>query len=212
MEACQTRRVCLSREDVKDPRETETPAGSADIASLLERVQAGDREAFMTVIRLYERKVFVLAYSILRNREDALDAVQETFLRLYQKAGLYKPGRPFQAWLMEMAKNISIDSYRKHRQKQREWESSTPVEDIPIASGDRDSDSTASDLRSAFARSVKSLAERQRLVFILRHHSGLQFQEISEAMKISIGTAKSLHFKAVRNLRRRLAPELGMQP
>ena len=86
--------------------------GAAEIASLLERIQAGDREAFMTIIRLYQQKVFVMAYSILRDREDALDAVQETFLRLYQKAGLYKPGKSFQGWLLQMAKNISIDSYR----------------------------------------------------------------------------------------------------
>ncbi|MBP1660879.1 MAG: DNA-directed polymerase subunit sigma, partial [Candidatus Aminicenantes bacterium] len=58
-------------------------AGAAEIASLLERIQAGDRDAYMTIIRLYQKKVFVMAYSILRDREDALDAVQETFLRLY---------------------------------------------------------------------------------------------------------------------------------
>src|SRR5512147_1611263 len=104
--------------DVSADRE----AGAAEIASLLERIQAGDREALMTIIRLYQQKVFVLAYSILRDREDALDTVQETFLRLYQKAGLYKPGKPFQGWLLQMTKNISIDHYRKHRKKRREWE------------------------------------------------------------------------------------------
>jgi len=193
---------------------SEVPKGpgveAAEIASLLERVRDGDREAFMTVIRLYQQKVFVMAYSILRDREDALDAVQETFLRLYQKAGLYKPGNSFQGWLLQMAKNISIDSYRKHRRKRREWETSKPVEEIPVAVEDRNGDSSASDLRAAFSRSVDKLAERQRMVFVMRHYNELQFNEISEAMQISVGTAKSLHFKAVQNLRKRLAPVLGM--
>jgi RNA polymerase sigma-70 factor (ECF subfamily) len=195
--------------DVSATREAE----AVQIGVLLERIQAGDRDAFMTVIRLYQEKVFVLAYSILRDREDALDVVQETFLRLYQKAALYRPGHSFQGWLLQMAKNISIDSYRKHRRKRREWETTTPLDEVRVAAEpDRDGDSSASDLRRAFARSVDTLAERQRMVFVMRHYNELKFDEISEAMKISIGTAKSLHFKAVQNLRKRLAPVLGIEP
>ena len=112
-----------------------------------------------------------------------------------------------------MAKNISIDSYRKHQRKRREWETTKPIDEIPVAAEPaRDGDSAAADLRSAFARSVETLAERQKMVFIMRHYNELQFNEISEAMKISIGTAKSLHFKAVQNLRKRLAPVLGIEP
>jgi len=195
---------------MEEPRDAEVRTEPAEISSLLERIQQGDREAFMTIIRLYQQKVFVMAYSILRNREDALDAVQETFLRLYQKAGLYKPGNSFQGWLLQMAKNISIDSYRKHRKKRHEWETSKPLEEIPVAAEDRASDSVASDLRSAFSRGVDKLAERQKMVFVMRHYNELPFNEISETMRISVGTAKSLHFKAVRNLRKWLAPELGM--
>src|SRR5512139_587964 len=191
---------------------TQREAEAAAIADLLERVQGGDREAFMTVIRLYQQKVFVMAYSILRDREDALDAVQETFLRLYQKAALYRPGSSFQGWLLEMAKNISIDSYRKRRKKRQESETGRRVEEIPIPFEDRGGDSAASDLRSAFTRSVETLAERQRMVFVMRHYNELAFNEISEVLKISVGTAKSLPFKAVQNLRKRLAPVLGMEP
>jgi RNA polymerase sigma-70 factor, ECF subfamily len=185
---------------------------AAEIAALLDRVQRGDREAFMTVIRRYQQKVFVMAYSILRDREDALDAVQETFLRLYQKAGTYRPGSSFQGWLLQIAKNVSIDSYRKRRRAKQDHETSRPIEEIPVAVEDRAGDSAASDLRSAFNRSVETLAERQRMVFVLRHYNELAFNEISETMRISVGTAKSLHFKAVQNLRKRLAPVLGMQP
>ena len=84
-------------------------------------------------------------------------------------------------------------------------------EEIPLAAEDKASDSVASDLRSAFSRSVEKLAKRQKIVFVMRHYNELQFNEISEAMRISVGTAKSLHFKAVRNLRKWLTPDLGMQ-
>jgi RNA polymerase sigma-70 factor, ECF subfamily len=182
-----------------------------DLPLLIERLQDGDREAFMTVVRFYQQKVFVMAYSILRNKEDALDAVQDTFLRLHQKSGTFKPGHNFQGWLLEIAKNVSIDHYRKHRQKSREWEVSKPVDEIPVAVEDRSTDSRDSDLRSAFAGCVEKLAARQKMVFMLRHYNELQFNEISEALEISVGTAKSLHFKAVRNLRKWLTPELGVE-
>src|SRR4030066_2183299 len=121
-----------------EPRDAEVKSEPAEIGALLKRIRDGDREAFMTIIRLYQQKVFVMAYSILRDREDALDAVQETFLRLYQKAGLYKPGNSFQGWLLQMAKNISIDSYRKHQMKRRGWETSEPLEGIPGAGEGRE--------------------------------------------------------------------------
>jgi RNA polymerase sigma-70 factor (ECF subfamily) len=194
--------------DVPERLESE----AAEIAALLDRIQQGDREAFMTIIRRYQQKVYVMAYSILREREDALDAVQETFLRLYQKAGLYRAGSSFQGWLLQIAKNISIDCYRKRRRTKQDHETSKPIEEIPLAVEDRAGDSAAADLRAAFSRSVETLAERQRMVFVLRHYNELPFNEISEAMWISIGTAKSLHFKAVQNLRKRLAPVLGIEP
>lgn len=186
-----------------------TRMDAAEIGPLIERIREGDREAFMAIVRLYQQKVFVMAYSILRDKEDALDVVQETFLRIYQKIGQYKPDRPFQGWLIQIAKNLSIDHYRKNRRKRLEFETSRPLDEIPVAIEDRASDSGASDLRCAFSRCVNKLAERQRMVFVMRHYNELPFQEISEAMDISVGTAKSLHFKAVRNLRKWLVPHLG---
>jgi RNA polymerase sigma-70 factor (ECF subfamily) len=198
-------------ETLDNDRHVSPAAEPREIASLLGRIQKGDREAFMTIVRLYQQKVFVMAFSILRNKEDALDAVQETFLRLYQKSGAYRPGRNFQAWLLEIAKNISIDYYRKHRQKGREWETVRPLDEIPVAVEDRSSDSRDSDLRSAFSRCVEKLAAKQKMVFVMRHYNELQFHEISDALRISVGTAKSLHWKAVQNMKKMLTPYLGME-
>lgn len=165
----------------------------------------------MTVVKAYQQKVFVMAFSVLRNKEDALDAVQETFLRVYQKSGTYRPGHSFQGWLLEIAKNVSIDYFRKHRQRRREWEVSKSLDEIPVPVEDRSLDSRDSDLRSAFSHCVEKLAAKQKMVFMMRHYNELQFNEISEALRISVGTAKSLHFKAVRNLRKWLTPYLGME-
>ena len=182
-----------------------------DIRILLERAVEGNRQAFKDIISLYQQKVFLLAYSILRNREDALDVVQETFMRLYQKLDAYEKERNFQAWLLQIAKNLSIDYYRKHHARRRELESDRSVEDLHLAAGDHRSNPASSELRRVISACLEKLGERQRLIFVMRHFNGLEYREIAQILGISVGTVKSLHFKAVRNLRNWLSPQLGMQ-
>jgi len=183
-----------------------------DISALLARAGEGDRQAFKAIVSLHQPRVFLLAYSILQNREDALDVVQETFMRLYQKLGAYEQGRNFQAWLLQIAKNLSIDYYRKHRGRRREMECEKSVEELRLAANDHASNPESSELRHVISRNLDRLGERQRLIFVMKHFNGLEYREIAQVLGISVGTVKSLHFKAVRNLRHWLSPQLGMQP
>ncbi len=180
------------------------------VALLVERVRAGDRDAFLTIVRTYQQKVFMMAYSMLRNREDALDVVQETFFRLHQKIGTYRPGSGFQAWLLQIARHLAIDYYRKHLHNDREHASGLSPEEARAATEPNPAAERASDLRQVLSRGVGRLAERQQRVFVLRHYEELQFHEIAESLGISVGTAKSLHFKAVQNLKKWLTPYLGV--
>ena len=153
----------------------------------------------------------MLAYSILRNKEDAMDIVQETFMRLYQKLDVYEQEGNFRGWLLQIAKNLCIDYYRKHYARRREMESEKPLDELVLVSSDRSSNPLSSDLRRTVSRGLEQLADRQRLVFVMKHYNGLDYREIAEILNIRLGTVKSLHFKAVRNLRRLLGPQLGME-
>jgi RNA polymerase sigma-70 factor (ECF subfamily) len=62
---------------------------------IIDRVKKGDKEAFNMLIRIYQQKIFKLAYCYLQNREDAMEIVQETFLRVYQKIKQFKKGSNF---------------------------------------------------------------------------------------------------------------------
>jgi len=181
-----------------------------DIHALVREIQNGNREAFMTIVGAYQQRVFVMAYSMLRNKEDALDVVQETFLRLFQKAGQFKEGCNFQGWLLRIAKNLSVDYYRKNYRKRREFESPKSLDELQVAAEPAPASSSSGEMRDVFFRGIDKLAGRQRMVFVLRHVDELQFNEISETMNISVGTVKSLHFKAVQNLRKWLRPYMGI--
>ncbi len=194
------------------PRMEETRrTNHEDIRILLGRAVEGDRQAFKDIVSLYQQKVFLLAYSILQNREDALDVVQETFMRLYQKLDAYEREGNFQAWLLQIAKNLSIDYFRKHHSRRRDIESGRSVEDLNPAASDYRSNPESSELRRVISRCLERLGERQRLIFVMRHYNGLEYKEIAQILGISVGTVKSLHFKAVRNLKHWLSPQLEMQ-
>jgi RNA polymerase sigma-70 factor (ECF subfamily) len=176
------------------------------VCQLVERLKKGDREAFMAIIRLYQRKVFLLAYSYFHNSEDAMDIVQETFLRLYQKTNLFQKGRDFQNWLLQIAKNLCIDYYRKHYGRDRELRRDKSIEDWDCSIGETDNAQSSSDIRRIFSECLKGLTEKQRMIFVMKHYNNLEYLEIAQIMRISVGTVKSLHFKAVQNLRALMTP------
>ena len=182
-----------------------------EIYALVEKIKEGDREAFMTLTSLYQKKVFLLAYSFFRNREDALDIVQETFLKLYQKISLFRRGENFQNWLLQISKNLCIDRYRKDFGKNKDLQSGIPVEEMNISSHNSPDPYLSSDLKRIFSTCIKKLAERQRMIFVMKHYNQLKYKEIAQILGISLGTVKSLHFKAVQNLRGLVAPYLGGQ-
>jgi len=190
------------------PMLEERAVRNEDIHALVERIKEGDRGAFMTVTRLYQKKVFLLAFSFFRNREDALDIVQETFLRFYQKVHMFQKEKNFQNWLLQIAKNLCIDYYRKHHSKQIEFENERDIENMSHPQ-QKDNEFRSIDLKQIFSRSLKKLTQKQRMIFVMKQYNQLKYTEIAQILDISVGTVKSLHFKAVQKLRAAVTPYLG---
>jgi RNA polymerase sigma-70 factor (ECF subfamily) len=174
---------------------------------LARRIKEGDKEAFMKLVGLYQQKVFVLAYSMVREREDAIDLVQETFLRLYEKINSYRPGENFSAWLMKIARNICIDFIRRQKARKKESLDQLGTERLDLA--DQSEDPARFNPGEIISQAVALLPAKQQAVFILHHYQELKYEEIAAELNISAGTVKSLHYKAVRKLRKLLARPLG---
>lgn len=182
-----------------------------DPIRLVERIQAGDREAFTLITQKYQKKVFMLAYSFFRNREDALDIVQETFLRLYNKVQLYKQENDFQNWLLQIAKNLCIDAYRKNRNHSQQNRQDRNMDDMKLALPDPDGFMRISEIRQIVSRCLDQLSDRQRSVFVMKHFNQMDYREIAQVLDVALGTVKSLHFKAVQRMRTLMNPYLGRQ-
>ena len=179
---------------------------NGDVYVLLEKVKKGDREAFVAITRLYQRKVFVLAYSFFRNKEDALDIVQETFLRVYQKIDMFKKGRNFQNWLLHITKNLCIDFYRKRQSMEHNLNKGTDISELNVRDPQASETHEASDISSLLSACINRLSEKQRMVFVLKQYNQLEYREIAQILNVATGTVKSLHFKAAQNLRTLVSP------
>jgi len=192
------------------PQPTDSRVSPDAIVPVIRRIRSGDRDAFVTLTRLYQQKVFVLAYSFFRNKEDALDLVQDVFLRIFEKIDSFQEDRNFEAWLLQVAKNLCIDRYRKTRGR-REMESDNRVDELPLADNRSPDAGRSSDLKAVLSQSVNRLADRQKTIFLMRHVNQMGNEEIARVLNISTGTVKSLHFKAIRRLRTLMSPHLGCQ-
>lgn len=171
---------------------------------LISRFQEGEAEAFDRLMALHTDKVFALAWGVLQNREDAMDAAQEVFIKLHSSLGRFSPSDNLNAWLYRVCLNHCIDRKRRAR-----WTSAEMSDDDwERLQGSQNEEpefrACQSEMGRIIRKAVDQLPERQRLVFILRHYRLLSINEIGEAMGCTPGAVKAHLSRATANLRDRL--------
>lgn len=163
-----------------------------DLDTLLERCRQGDDLAWEALIRKYQGRVFGLAFHYMRDREEARDAAQEIFIRVYQRLDSLKEGQAFLPWMLRLARNSCIDRLR--RLKVRTPEIAVPVEDGPqIPSGDlTPEENSILDARQGLLyRALGELSEKNREIILLKDIQELKLEEIAEMLALPLGTVKS---------------------
>ena len=180
-----------------------------EVCALITRIREGDQEAFMALTRLYQKRVFIVAYSFFHNKEDAMDIVQDTFLKVYQKIHLFQEGRSFQNWLIQITKNLCIDLYRRQTKKENPISRDMDISEMNLSDHEEPDCYRAADLRGLFKECLGQLTEKQRLIFVMKHYNNMKYTEIAEILDVALGTVKSLHFKAVQNLKTLMTPYMG---
>ncbi len=165
-------------------------------AALISRCQQGDQEALKQIFELYHNKIYRVAYGVLRQREEALDIVQEVFIKLFRSIKNFKGRSRFSTYLYRMAVNTAIDHLRKagkpHLSSLDQEEGYQPAEE-PERRPDRIF--LYKELEGKVNEALNELPVDQRTAVVLREVEGLSYQEIAETMKSSIGTVMSrLHY------------------
>lgn len=183
--------------------------GTADLtwtADIVQRVRAGDVDAFGQIVKGYERRVFALTVMILRNREGADDVTQDAFVRAFERLDLYDVRRPFYPWLATITMRLSRNWLARHSPGARR---ETPIQ--PESSAYASAAPAALDVLVAedegrhLWRLVERLPLGERTAVVLHYRQELSVSEVASAIGVTAGTVKTLLFRARQHLRASLA-------
>lgn len=178
--------------------------------NLVKRARNKDQEAFRLLVERYQRKVFGICIGMVRNRDDAMDMVQETFIKIYRNIDRFQGNSAFYTWIYRITTNVCIDFLRKQkRQKTVDYDDTLGHN----TSGDEESVLLPSrlglnparvlgrkELMEKLREALAGLSDNHRQVIVLREVQGLSYQEIADVADISIGTVMSRLHHARKNI------------
>lgn len=181
---------------------------------LMVRYKRGDRDAFIELVRRYERAIFNFARRYVISREGAADVTQETFLRVVKRSTDFRHESRLSTWLFSIARNLCVDELRKRRHRSHvslEQPNGNGEElkarlSAPSSPHTLDGERGAAnrEMQQAIASAVDELPDDQREVFLLRQLGGVPFSEIASMTQSNENTVKSRMRYALDHLRERL--------
>ncbi|MFC0561909.1 sigma-70 family RNA polymerase sigma factor [Halalkalibacter alkalisediminis] len=155
--------------------------------------QKGNDKAFLNLFQQYEEDIYRMAYVYVKNKEDALDIVQEVAYQSFKKINTLKKPEYFKTWLIKITMNCATNVVRKNQKVvhlKPEYEGLIGVEneDIPLSISLQDL--------------IEALEDDEKSIVLLRFYHNHTFKEISELLEIPLGTAKSVLYRALDKLRK----------
>ena len=181
-----------------------------DDFTLIRSIQAGDLQAFESLVRRYQRQVANLIYVTMGGRDDVEDIAQEVFIRVYRSLPKFKFDASFFSWLYRITMNLCIDEIRKRKIRrvlsldyltEDTLEKSRKSKDYTMASDSVLTEEKRQVIQSALQR----LTPEHREVLVLREYQDLSYNEIAETLDLQLEAVKSRIFRARMELKNLLS-------
>ena len=189
----------------------ETPVSDHELVT---RAQQGSEKAYRELLGRFQRPVFSIIYRMIRDREQAEDLAQETFVRVFNNIDRYDPRYKFSSWIFKIATNLTIDWIRRKELNtvsidgSRNAVTAEQIEatSITIASQDENPEELleAKELGEEIERAIGRLRPEYRTAILLRHVDGREYQEIAEILSLPLGTVKTYIHRGRNELREQL--------
>ena len=172
--------------------------------ALLKRIAKGEQASLEELIRRHERRLYQLAYRLLKDPLETEDALQEVFLKAYEHAGRFQPISTVKAWLNRITANHCLNRLRE-RVPQDSLDDEDKAPQLPSLTANPLEALEESDLARRLEGLLEALPEYQRRALILKRFGDLSYQEIGEIMGTSPGAVDGLIKRARQFLRKALA-------
>ncbi|UDK95936.1 sigma-70 family RNA polymerase sigma factor [Lysinibacillus sphaericus] len=159
---------------------------------LVKRAQKGNDKAYVMLFQQYEADIYRMAFVYVKNKEDALDLVQEVAYQSFKKISTLKKPEFFKTWLMKITINCALNLINKNKKViplNSNLDKIMRTEDEDIA------------LTLSLNKLIDTLQEDEKSVILLKYYDDRTLKEISEILDIPLGTAKSVLYRALDKLR-----------
>jgi len=180
-------------------------------AALVRKAQQGDMDAFESLVRKYQQRVYALCRRLTGAHQSADDLAQETFIKAYCALGRFDAQWPLYPWLRRIALNTGLN-YLKARKRERPLlEGALGARRMPFTAPAENPEEQLerAEFEARFERAVASLPADQRSVFVLRFHESMSYEEISRTLDLPIGTVMSRLNRARQKLKSLLTDSLA---
>lgn len=172
-------------------------SGAWEVACI-SQTQGGHPEAFNPIVAHYAPRIRAYLYRMLRNREEAEDLTQETFLKAFRGLARFDPERPFKAWLYTIATNTGLNAIRGQQRKGVQVELDPELAALPTGNG------LAPDAGEQLEIALATLTPRALQLITLHYHEGFSLQEVGAVLGMSEGAAKAALCRARQELRTKM--------
>ena len=186
-------------------------AAAIDDVGLVHASKSGDIAAFEELVKRYDNKLLRIAQHVTHNLEDAQDAVQEAFLKAFQKLEQFQENSKFSTWLVRIAINQSLMKLRKQHRKSEvsidqgfQPEQAVLSQEIADRAPNPEERCRTSELRKLLINALQELRPSLRVVFVLRDIEGFSTEQTAEALNLTQAAAKTRLLRARLQLRQRL--------
>lgn len=171
---------------------------------MLKNFLQGDRQSFDMLVRQYLQPVYSFIYRFVQDKQNAEDLTQEVFVKLWKNAKKFNPEKNFKTWLFSIAKNTSLDFFKK---KKTVPFSHIEKEIMPDPAPLPDEIFKNTELSNKLNSILKKLPLNYRMVVFLRYNDHMKFREIAEILDEPLNTIKNRHLRALKKLKKILAPK-----
>jgi RNA polymerase sigma-70 factor (ECF subfamily) len=188
------------------------PSAPSD-EQLLTRFAAGERAALEELFRRYRLPAYRVALRLLGHEADALDAVQEGFIKALTHLNSFQGRSSFKTWLMRVVSNAALDVGRqrgRHEVLSLDHSAAGKCDACRVAMPNPAQGLEQADLRRLLQQALQHLPDAQRQTFVLHADGGLSYREVAEVLGISIGTVMSRLYYARQRLRAYLGQRLPL--
>jgi RNA polymerase sigma-70 factor (ECF subfamily) len=175
----------------------------SDLNKLIYLSLQGDEQAFRRIVTEFQSRIYTLCFRLMNNDEDARDAVQETFLKVWLNLHKYQNDKSFQSWIYKIAANQCLDMLRKRKKMSHSLVEDNTLIQI-LSEDDVEKQFMQKELGNIIIQLTEKLSPKEKIVFVLSEIEGLDVNEITEITGLSAAKIKSNLYLARQNIRNKL--------